>query len=179
MPELTLDSNLVYKGKILDLRVEKVSLSNGRETVREIVDHPPSVCAIISTASNKVIMVKQFRKAAEKELWELPAGKLEPGEDIETTLRREMEEEVGLIGGHIEKLCEFYVSPGFCTEKMHLFHIKGGKIDKAKPQFDEIIQVKEFEPEEILKMIREGEIEDGKTIAGILLWGDMYGTLED
>ncbi|GAI62454.1 unnamed protein product, partial [marine sediment metagenome] len=119
--EKTLSSQLIYDGRVVKLRVDTVRMPSGRETRREIVEHRDCVAIVAVDADDNVLLVKQFRKSVEKELLEIPAGGIDPGEDPVTTVRREMQEETGYLPGKVEKLGGFYSSPGFCTEYLHLY----------------------------------------------------------
>jgi len=119
--EKTLSSQLIYDGQIVKLRVDIVRMPGGRETRREIVEHSDCVAILAIDNDNNVLLVKQFRKAVEKELLEIPAGGIDPGEDPVTAVRREMQEETGYLPQKVERLGGFYSTPGYCTEYLHLY----------------------------------------------------------
>ena len=153
----------VYGGKLFDVAVETW---DGRE--REIVEHPGSAAIVAVDADDCVTLVRQFREPARKPLLELPAGTLEEGEQPLTTAKRELEEEVGLHGGEWRELAAFYTTPGFCRERMHVFLADGVERGQASPEQDEEVEVVRWRVDEIAQ--RLGELEDAKTIAGLLLF---------
>ena len=119
--EVTLSSQLIYDGRAVRLRVDTVRTPGGGETTREIVEHSDCVAVIPLDAEDNVLLVNQFRKPVEKKLLEIPAGGIEPGEDAEATVRRELREEIGYLPRKIERLGGFYSAPGYGTEYLHLY----------------------------------------------------------
>ena len=164
----TLSSATLYKGKIFDLRVDDIR-EGDIEYKREIVVHKGSAVIVPIFDDGTVALVRQYRHAAGKFLLELPAGSLEIGEDALVGAIRELEEEVGVIAGRVEKLTEFYVSPGFVTEKMHLFLATQLTETEQKLDGDEIIEIERIVLSRALDMIDSGLIEDAKTIIGLTL----------
>ena len=164
----TLSSATLYKGKIFDLRVDDIRAGD-IEYKREIVVHKGSAVIVPIFDDGTVALVRQYRHAAGKFLLELPAGSLEIGEDALVGAIRELEEEVGVIAGRVEKLTEFYVSPGFVTEKMHLFLATELTETEQKLDGDEIIELERIALPRALDMIDGGLIEDAKTIIGLTL----------
>ncbi len=164
----TLSSATLYKGKIFDLRVDDIR-EGDIEYKREIVVHKGSAVIVPIFDDGTVALVRQYRHAAGKFLLELPAGSLEIGEDALVGAIRELEEEVGVIAGRVEKLTEFYVSPGFVTEKMHLFLATELTETEQKLDGDEIIELERIALPRALDMIDGGLIEDAKTIIGLTL----------
>lgn len=169
--EKTLESKTVYKGRIISLRLDSVVLENGNTALREVVEHPGAVGIVALKDNGDIVMVKQYRKAADQVLLELPAGKLEPGEDPADCAARELTEETGYIAGDLRYLVSFYTSPGFSNEVMHMFLATGLREGENDPDDDEMVETVEISPDRAMDMILEGEIKDGKTIAGILLLG--------
>jgi ADP-ribose pyrophosphatase len=173
-PASVLSSRTVYVGRIFDVTVDRVLLPHGRETDLELVRHDGSVVLIPIAADGRLLLVRQYRHAAGRFLWELPAGSLEVREDPLAGAARECHEELGLIPDRLERLHTFYPTPGFCTESMTYFRATGlrppGPDDApAHQDEDESIEVGSFTTAEIRKMIDSGEIADLKTVAGLLL----------
>jgi ADP-ribose pyrophosphatase len=163
-----LSSEKIYKGKVFDIRIDDIR-EGDIEYKREIVVHKGSAVVIPVFDDGTVALVRQYRHAAGKELLEVCAGTLEDGEDPETTAVRELEEEVGMRAGKIEKLTEFYVSPGFLTEKMYVFLATELAETQQNLEDDEILSIERHSIPDLLEMIRKGEIEDAKTMVGITL----------
>ena len=164
----TLSSERVYKGKIFDIRIDEIR-EGDIEYKREIVVHKGSAVVIPVFADGTVALVRQYRHAAGKYLLEICAGTLESGEDPEIGARRELEEEIGVIAAKIEKLTEFYVSPGFLTEKMHLFLATGLTETAQNLEGDEILTIHRYSFDQLQTMIQTAQIEDAKTIIGITM----------
>mgnify|MGYP001146457267 CR=1 FL=1 len=168
MDEKTIKRKLVYAGKILNLRVDRVLMSNGREAIREIVEHPGAVAIVPVLPDGRIILVQQYRKPVEGVLLEIPAGKLEKGESAKACAIRELEEETGFRAGKIKKILEFFPSPGFSNESIHLFEARVLKKSRKNLQDDELIEVVSLTVSEIVRLINKGKIKDAKTIIGIL-----------
>jgi len=167
LPE-TLGSETIYKGKVFDIRVDEIR-DGEVEYKRDIIVHGGSAVILPVFEDGTVALVRQYRHAAGKYLLELAAGTLENGEDPRTGAIRELEEEIGVTAAKIEQLCEFYVSPGFLTEKMHVFVATGLTEVGQKLEDDEILTIERHSFPALLEMIENGEIEDAKTIVGITL----------
>lgn len=167
--EKTIDSREIFKGKIVKLRLDKVELPNGDVSSREIIEHPGAVAVVAITPDNKVLLVKQYRKACEQELLEIPAGKLESGEEPLSAVLRELEEETGYRAGNAKKLLSFYTSPGFANELIHIYLAEELTISKQSTDDDEFLTVHQFSWEEINQLIQNGDLKDAKTITGLLM----------
>ncbi|WP_064090958.1 NUDIX domain-containing protein [Rossellomorea aquimaris] len=163
--ELTVKSETIYEGKIIDLYIDEVKLPNGKTSKREIIKHPGAVAVIALTSEDKIVMVEQYRKALEKSIIEIPAGKLEPGEEPMKTALRELEEETGYGSENLEHLISFYTSPGFADELVHLFVAKDiYQIEESREtDEDEFVELVEVNVEEALGLIKEQRIYDAKT----------------
>jgi ADP-ribose pyrophosphatase len=153
----------IYDGKLLGLTVEQWG-----EHEREVVEHPGAVAVVAVDADGYVTLVRQLREPARKRLLELPAGTAEPGEQPLATARRELREECGLSGGEWRQLAAFWTTPGFCRERMHVFAAEGVERGEAAPEPDEELEVVRWRLTEVEE--RLGEIEDAKTLAGLLLY---------
>ncbi|ABY92839.1 MULTISPECIES: NUDIX hydrolase [Thermoanaerobacter] len=175
--EVTVNTNKIFEGKIINLRVDEVKLPNGKVTTREIVEHPGGVSIVAVNEEGKILLVKQYRKPAEESLLEIPAGKLEKGEDPLICAKRELLEETGYEAGFIKQLITFYTTPGFSNEKMYLYFAKDLKKYTAQPDEDEFLEVYEYTPEELWEMILQNQIKDSKTIIGILYYLKMRNSL--
>ena len=168
-PEPTTESKRIYQGVVVGLRVDSVRLSDGRLATREIVEHGDSVAIVPLDAEGNVVLVRQYRKAVERSLLEVPAGGVEEGEEPVDAVRRELVEETGYAASRVEPLASFYMTPGFCTERMHAFLATGLTAGEAQPEFDESIQVVPVPLREVRDILRRGEIQDAKSIASLML----------
>jgi ADP-ribose diphosphatase len=157
------ESRVVYDGSLIDVVVERWG-----DHEREIVEHPGSVAIVAVDRDGRVVLVRQLREAARRELLELPAGGLEPGEDPAATARRELREETGFHGGRWRELAAFYTTPGFCRERMTVFLAEGVEEGDAEPMADERVDVVRMTVGELEPLL--GELDDAKTIAGLLLY---------
>ena len=167
--EPTLSSKSIFSGRLIKLRQDEVVLPNGRKSTREIVEHPGAVAIVAVNKDNNILMVRQYRKAIEKELLEIPAGKLEKDESREKCAKRELMEEIGYYPNDIKYVTGFYTSPGFSNEMIHLFLARNLEKKTREADFDEYLQVERVPLSEAISKIHSGEIADGKTITGLLL----------
>ncbi|MFX3673997.1 MAG: NUDIX hydrolase [Paenisporosarcina sp.] len=173
--EKTITSTPIYTGKVISLRVDEVTLPNGKTSKRELIKHPGAVAVIPITNEGKIIFVEQYRKALERSLIETPAGKLEPGEEPEVTARRELEEETGFGCEKLTHIQTFATSPGFADEVIHVYVAEGlYKIESpAVLDEDEFVELIEATIEESIEMMNNGQIYDAKTAFSIL-WAKDY-----
>lgn len=163
-----LSSEEIFKGRVVELSVD--TIREGEKTYRrEVVHHPGGACAVALFDDGTVALVKQYRHPPARFVLELPAGKLETGESPETCARRELEEEVGVTAERFEPLAEFFTTPGFCSEKIWVFLATGLRETARSHEDDEIIEVVRIPLTTAQKMIAAGEIEDAKTIIGLML----------
>lgn len=164
----------VYEGRIFTVQIESITLPKGHDLEAEVIRHPGSVVLIPLTADREILLVRQYRAPLGRWAWELPAGSLKKGEDVEKAARRECQEELGLVPERLEKLGAFFPTPGYCDEEMTFFKATGLREprdddEEASPDEDEDIEVKAFRVSTIRSMIRGGEIIDLKTVAGLAL----------
>src|SRR3989449_4486489 len=168
------DSKKVFSGRVFDVTVDTVR--EGDQTyVREVVHHPGSAVILPAFDDGTIALVRQYRHPAVRYLLELPAGTLNDRERPEEGAARELEEELGMVAGKLEKLCEFFVSPGFCEEKMWLYLATDLQETAQRLDDDEAIEVVRLPIERALQMITDGEIEDAKTIIGLMLAAPRIG----
>lgn len=172
-PEI-ISNKKVYKGKVFDVFLSKIR-EGEVEYERDIISHHGSAVIVPIFADQTIALVKQYRYAAGKYLLEIPAGSLDENESPETGAHRELEEEIGVVAGKIEKLTEFYVSPGFLAEKMFVYLATDLRGTVQKLEEDELIEITKITFPKAFEMIRSGEIEDAKTIIGLILAGPKFG----
>ena len=158
----------IYKGRAVNLAVDRVRLPNGSEIEREILYHPGAAVMIPQLGRNALILIRQFRYSAGDFIWEFPAGTLAPGETPLACARRELEEETGYSAKHFRRLLAFYPTPGVSTEVMHLYLATGLHKTKQRLEEDEILRTRIFKIREVGRLIESGRIRDGKTILGFL-----------
>lgn len=165
--EKTLEKNLIYSGRVLNLRKDKVSLPDGKTGVREIIEHSGG-SAVLCEKDGKILMVKQFRYAYKEEVWEIPAGKVNAGENPLDTAFRELEEEGGIKAEKMELLFNMYPSPGYTSEIIRIYRATGLTKSAAHLDEDEFLSAEWIEKPRLKKMIENGEIKDGKTLIALL-----------
>lgn len=165
--EETISSKKIHEGKILTLSIDNIRLPSGRESIRELVLHKGGVTVIAQPDPTKVVLIKQYRYAVKKVLWELPAGTLHTGEDPLLAAKRELKEETGYIGNKWESLGIVYPLPGYSSEVLYFFKATDLIDDEPTPDPDENIEVKVLDLKQAWHMVKDGEIRDAKTIAGI------------
>ncbi|AIC17079.1 NUDIX hydrolase [Nitrososphaera viennensis] len=171
MPVKVIASRRVYRGAI-SLRKDRFSINGGRVVEKEIVEHQPSVGIIAVTGDDSILLVRQYRRAPDKTLLEIPAGKIEKGETPRQAAVREMDEEIGYAAGKLEPFLKWYLAPGYDTELMHLFVATNLKKIKKRRAMDddEDIVTKKVRLAAAVKKCLNGEIEDAKTIAAIMAY---------
>ena len=175
IPE-TLNTKTIYEGKIFNISIDTIR-DGDIQYDREIVVHKGSAVILPVFADNTVALVRQYRHAAKTFLLEIPAGTLEPGESPEVGAARELEEEIGVRAEKLELLTEFYVSPGFLTEKMFVYLATGLTETQQNLEDDEILTIERHSFQQLYEMIRNGEIQDAKTICAILMTGPGFGAI--
>ena len=168
MSEKKISTEKIYDGVVVKLRRDKVVTARGVETYREIVSHCGGAC-VLAVKDGKILLEKQFRYAYGKDIYELPAGKRDSGEDFEVTARRELEEETGLIPLNLKKITEIYPTPGYTDEVIGIFY--ADEFEEGKLHFDdtEDLTSEWVQLGEVYKMMERGEIVDAKTLVA-LLW---------
>jgi ADP-ribose pyrophosphatase len=161
-------SNVLYEGKVFDLKVDEIEYETGNKGIREVALHPGGAVAVPLTNEGRIVMVEQFRYPFQKKLIELPAGKLDKGEDPLECAVRELEEETGYKTNSVDKLGEIYTAPSYCTEILHLYlmrDLEEGNHNREEGELGMIVH--ELTLDEIEKKIKAGEIVDAKTICGV------------
>lgn len=176
MTEKPLKQNYIFKGKIVNLRVDNALLPDGNTAVREVVEHPGGVCVAPLTNNNELLFVEQFRYPYFEKLLELPAGKLEYGEDPFEAGKRELEEETGAAAQEYEELGKLYPTPGYCGEIIHMYLARGLSFGEQHLDDDEFLEVKKIPLKDAFKMVMNNEIRDSKTQVGIVkTYYKVYG----
>jgi ADP-ribose pyrophosphatase len=176
LTEKTLEQKTIYKGKVVTLRSDTVTLPNGKTGIREVVEHQGAVAVVPLTQDQELVLVRQFRYPFREEIWEIPAGKLDPGEDPLVCGKRELLEETGAAARAFVDLGVYYPTPGYSGEIIHLFGAVGLTFTTQNLDEDEFLEVKKFPLELVIKMIKNNEIPDGKTQAAVL---KLYLLLKD
>ena len=163
-----LSQNVVYSGRVVTLRIDRVIEPAGHEATREIVVHPGAVCIVARPSPDEVLLIRQYRHAVGKVLLEIPAGGLNPNEPPEQAAFRELEEETGFRAGKMIERARFWTTPGFTTEFMILYEAANLMKTAINPDDDEVIEVDVVHRDEALRMIDDGRIQDAKSILGLL-----------
>ena len=164
--EKTLEKSVIYNGRILELDKDKVLLPDGKESIREIVRHSGG-SAILCEKNGKVLMVKQFRYAYKEEIWEIPAGKVNRGEEPLITAFRELQEECGIKAQKMELLFSVYPSPGYTDEVIRIYRATGLSVCERELDEDEFLTAEWIEIPRLREMMKKGEIKDAKTIIAL------------
>jgi ADP-ribose pyrophosphatase len=163
-------SKLRYKCPVFSVTEDEVIEPGGLRTRRSIVRHAGSAVMLAADDEGRILLVRQFRLAAGASIWELPAGRVDPGETVLAAAKRELREETGYRARRWRKLVSFYASPGYVAEKMTIFLATSLTAGQATPMEDERIETRWFAPAEMDRMVRAGRILDGKTLIGYLVW---------
>ena len=164
--EKTVNKNYVYQGKILSLRVDDALRADGKPCKREIIEHSGGAC-VLYVENNKVLLVKQYRYAYGESIYEIPAGKLNAGEDPMLAAKRELEEETGIKSENLQLLYVMYPTPGYTNERIYIYFAKDGERVPAHLDDGEFLQVEWIKTDKVKAMMRSGEIRDGKTLIAL------------
>jgi ADP-ribose pyrophosphatase len=166
-----LSGERLFDGKVFDVERDRVRMPNGREVTVDVVRHPRSVVLLPMPQPGHIVLVRQYRYAVNRWLWELPAGSVDAGEEPDAAARRECHEEIGQVPDTVVRLAALYPTPGFCDEEMLFFRVSGlsTPTEAAALDEDEDIEAKVFTISDVRDMIRHGEIIDMKTVAGLTL----------
>jgi ADP-ribose diphosphatase len=164
------NSKIVFRGKVFGVRRDEVEEPSGVHATREVITHSGSVVILPVFDDGRILMIRQYRHATRQYLWELVAGRIDHGETVKHAAARELKEETGYRASKYHEFLNFFPSPGFLDERMHLFLAKGLKAGEAEPEADEKIISHAYGIDELKSMIKRGELKDGKSIAGILYY---------
>lgn len=164
--EKTVKKNYIYRGKILSLRKDDALLPDGTPCVREIVEHSGGAC-VLYIEEGKALFVRQYRYAYGESIYELPAGKLNAGEDPMIAASRELEEETGVRAGELQHLFTLYPTPGYTDEKIYIYRAFEGKRVPARPDEDEFVDAEWIPLDRVKEMLKNGELHDAKTIVAL------------
>ena len=165
-----LSSEVVYQGKVFGVRRDEVLEPGGLRTVREVITHPGSVVVLPVFPDGRILMIRQYRHATRQFLWELVAGRIDEGENIQKAAARELIEETGYRAKRLRVFLDMFPTPGFLEERMYILLATGLSVGQAEPEDDEKITAKAFTRTQLEKMIRENTLRDAKSIAGLLYY---------
>ena len=174
MSEKTLASEVLFEGKIITLRRDTVLLPNGKEATRGVVEHPGGVAIVPVDDAGNVLMVRQYRRPFDRLVLELPAGKLNYGEDHRACGIRELEEETGMKAKQFTYMGAFYPTPGFCQEIIHLYLATGLYAGTVHLDEDEFLEVERYPFADVVEMVMRGELQDAKSAIGILKAKELF-----
>ena len=172
-PEEQISSRAVYRGRVVDLTVDQVRLPSGRSATREVIRHPGAVVILALDTGDNVLLVRQYRYPTGRALLEVPAGTLDPGEDPLDCAARELAEETGFRAGRWQRLGGFFSAPGYCTEYLHAFLATELQEGELQAGDEEEIALLRMPLAEVWRRVDEGEIEDAKSLAVLLLFGRL------
>lgn len=167
LTEKTLSSREIYSGRIIKVRVDTVSLPDGNQSFREVVEHAGAVAVVALDDDNNLVMVRQYRKPLDRVLLEIPAGTMEKDEDPLLCAQRELEEETGYLASRWKKVLSYYSAPGFTDEHLHIYLAQELSLGQTNPDPDEFMEMVRVPLEEAYRLIFTGQIADGKSIIGI------------
>ncbi|MCK4274029.1 MAG: NUDIX hydrolase [Dehalococcoidales bacterium] len=170
MAEEALSTQVIFEGRILKLRVDTVRTSDGRQTTREVIEHAACIVVIAVDADDNILLVRQYRRAIDKELLEIPAGGIDKGENAEAAVIREMREETGFRPQKVERLGGFYSTPGYCNEYLYLYLATDLTHDPLSAEDTAGIEVVRVPVAQVPELINSGKIEDAKSVAGLLIY---------
>jgi len=162
-------STVPFQGRAFSVRLERTTTEDGRAVTWEIVERVPAV-AVLAETEGRLVLVRQYRPAVGKTLWELPAGKVDPGEAPEAAARRELAEETGYVARTLHPVLEFFPSPGYTSERVHIFHAPDVMPGPARPEPDERLAVTSVTAAELNRLLAEGALENGLLLVGALWW---------
>ena len=169
-----INQETVYSGRVIDTRVDTLLMPDGRQITREVVHHPGAVAIVPIDEQDNVLLVRQYRYAAGQSLLEIPAGGLEAGETPDETAQRELQEEIGYVSKNLRALGGLYSSPGFCDEFLYLYSARDLVVSSLPGDEDEDIRVERIPMSRVDRLIRVGEIQDAKTVAGLLMVSYLF-----
>ena len=167
LTETTVRKNFIYRGKIINLRCDDAVLPDGKPCKREVIEHPGGA-SVLCVRDGKVALVKQFRYAYQEEMYEIPAGKLDAGEDPLLAAKRELEEETGLCADSLRCMFVLYPTPGYTNEKIYIFEAMGVHPGKQHLDEGEFLNVEKYSLDQLMDMVMANQIEDAKTIIALL-----------
>lgn len=167
--ETEIESKPIYEGRVVNLQLQTVRLPNGETSQREVIKHSGAVAVVPLLSDRRVLMIRQFRKPLDTVIWEIPAGTLEPDEELETAAARELQEEISYKPRRLIKLGSIFVAPGYSSEEIHLYLADDLAEASIDGDDDEFIDIHSIAFDEVIAMVYRGEIQDAKTIAALLL----------
>ena len=173
LEEKTLNQSYVFRGKVINMRVDDALLPNGKTSKREVVEHNGGVCVVALTENNEIFLVKQFRYPYGEIIYEIPAGKRDGNEEPLACGIRELKEETGMTAKNFIPLGELYPSPGYCGEIIWMYAAVGLSAGESEPDEDEFLEAEKVPIEKAIEMIMSGEIKDAKTQAAVLKLAEL------
>ncbi|MFD1675092.1 NUDIX domain-containing protein [Alicyclobacillus fodiniaquatilis] len=168
--EPTIAEETIFTGRVVQLKKLTVGLPNGKTSTREVIIHPGAVAVLAEPEENHVLLVQQYRKACERVLWEIPAGKLEANEAPDDAAKRELAEETGYAAARLQKIHTFFTSPGFANEVLHVYYAADLEQGELNLDEDEFVETTLVSREQVESMLTSGEIADAKTLVALLWW---------